>query len=442
MSDITEKKENEKLSPDDTSLAIPRGPKLNKKVMKAIFIGFCTIVLLALIIAFSPQEKKTGGKKEEERRFSSQSPHFLSISDDDYAEKVNETEERGLTPSEIAEQLSSGNDPQAADDRSTGGPLYTVYDRREEREQAVVEKKADSSRLFEKTRFSGAQQVSQKDEELAVRKSAIFFQIKQPASSPDNDRDPLESNAQKQLDVLERQVEAQMITDYQKQNQQKDKEEWISERKSDYSEYLDELYLEPFSTPNEIKAGTIIPITMVTAICSDLPGEIIAQVVVDVYDSISGLSLLIPKGTKVIGSYDSSVAWGQKRVLLCWNRIIRPDGVSLNLKGMQGSDLRGMSGLKDRVDNHLDEIIPSLALSTVFDLSLSAAAEWMSSNGFLSSLSRNIGGKAETAGELNKKVFEKLINQQPTITIREGTRGNIIVSKDIILPKYDDWEVF
>jgi type IV secretion system protein VirB10 len=91
----------------------------------------------------------------------------------------------------------------------------------------------------------------------------------------------------------------------------------------------------------EIKTGTVIPGVMVSGINSDLPGNLIAQVSQNVYDTATGGSLLIPQGSKLYGVYDSRVVYGQLRVLIAWNCVIFPDGSSVTLGAMPGADLAG-----------------------------------------------------------------------------------------------------
>jgi type IV secretion system protein TrbI len=102
----------------------------------------------------------------------------------------------------------------------------------------------------------------------------------------------------------------------------------------------------------EVKAGTIIPTVLLTGLNSDLPGEVVGQVRENVYDTVTGNHLLIPQGSRLLARYDSMVAFGQERVLVCWNRLIRPDGTSVNLECMPGVDLAGYAGFADQVDHH------------------------------------------------------------------------------------------
>ncbi|MCX6131515.1 MAG: hypothetical protein NTX25_20945, partial [Proteobacteria bacterium] len=131
------------------------------------------------------------------------------------------------------------------------------------------------------------------------------------------------------------------------------------------SNYLPHQKVAPLS-PYEVKQGTVIPGVMVTGINSDLPGQIIGQVSQNVFDSVSGKNLLIPQGTKIIGSYDSFVAVGQERALVAWRRLVFPDGMAIDLLGMSGADQGGYAGLSDQVNNHYFKIFGSaLMLSLV-----------------------------------------------------------------------------
>jgi type IV secretion system protein VirB10 len=234
-------------------------------------------------------------------------------------------------------------------------------------------------------------------------------------------------------------------SDYQKQNMQSIKEEFIQNAQSstDFSNYLASLYMPAIDPYHEIKSGTFIPITLLTAIHSDLPGPVEAQVIENVYDTYSGRNVLIPKGTRVHGDYSSSVAFGQERVLVVWQRMTLPDGVTVNLQGMQGADLKGMAGLVDKVDHHISELMLAVGISTVWDIGKAAAVSALSTIDFLEEINTILTAQGSASVTSNSAVNQivvnyaaKLMNQQPTITIRQGIRGNVFVSKDIMLPGY------
>ena len=122
------------------------------------------------------------------------------------------------------------------------------------------------------------------------------------------------------------------------------------------------------ASPYVVQAGTVIPAALITGIHSDLPGQVTAQVTEHVYDTPTGKFLLIPQGSRLIGQYDSQIAFGQKRVLLVWNRIMLPDGKSIVLERQQGADAQGFSGLEDEVDYHWWDLAKAAALSTLLGI--------------------------------------------------------------------------
>ena len=99
---------------------------------------------------------------------------------------------------------------------------------------------------------------------------------------------------------------------------------------------------------------------------SDLPGEILGQVSENVFDTATGQHLLVPQGSTLFGRYDSRVAFGQERALVVWDRCVFPDGSSLSLQGMGGSDKAGYAGLEDKVNNHIWRLIGYGAISSAF----------------------------------------------------------------------------
>src|SRR5206468_9413585 len=105
-------------------------------------------------------------------------------------------------------------------------------------------------------------------------------------------------------------------------------------------------------SPYQLMAGSVIAAALITGLNSDLPGQVVSQVTEDVYDTVSGRFLLVPQGTRLIGKYDSRIAYGQERVLLIWTRLVMPDGSSIVLDNLPATDTEGYAGLEDGVDYH------------------------------------------------------------------------------------------
>ena len=188
-------------------------------------------------------------------------------------------------------------------------------------------------------------------------------------------------------------------------------------------------------SPFELKRGSVIPATLVTGINSDLPGRITAQVSQNVYDSATGRRLLIPQGTKLFGRYDSDVSFGQNRVLVVWTDIIFPNGSTLQIGGMAGTDVAGYGGFNDKVNNHYLRTFGSAALvaliGTGIDMAVPESSTLATQDTASDAARRNF---AETFGRVAEQTITKSLNVQPTIRIRPGYKFNVLVDQDIVFP--------
>jgi type IV secretory pathway VirB10-like protein len=181
-----------------------------------------------------------------------------------------------------------------------------------------------------------------------------------------------------------------------------------------------------------VQAGNIIPASLITGIRSDLPGQITAQVTENVYDSPTGRFLLIPQGTRLVGIYDSQVAFAQSRVLLVWTRLIMPNGRSIVLERQPGADTGGYSGLEDEVDNHWGALFKAAALSTLLGVGseLGSTTGTGGNSDVITALRR---GSSDSLNQTGQKVVQRNLNVQPTLTIRPGFPVRVIVSRDLVL---------
>jgi type IV secretory pathway VirB10-like protein len=190
------------------------------------------------------------------------------------------------------------------------------------------------------------------------------------------------------------------------------------------------------ASPFIVQAGTVIPGALITGIRSDLPGQITAQVTENVFDSPTGRLLLIPQGARLIGIYDSQVAFGQSRVLLVWTRLIMPNGRSIVLERQPGADAAGYAGLEDEVDNHWGELLKAAALSTLLAVGteLGAGSDTNSNDSAIIQALRH--GTADSLNQTGQQVVRRSLNIQPTLTIRPGFPIRVIVNRDLILESY------
>jgi len=190
------------------------------------------------------------------------------------------------------------------------------------------------------------------------------------------------------------------------------------------------------ASPYVVQAGTVIPGALITGIRSDLPGQITAQVTENIFDTPSGRLLLIPQGARLIGVYDSQVAFGQSRVLLVWTRLIMPNGRSIVLERQPGADAAGYAGLEDEVDNHWSELLKAAALSTLLAVGteLGAGSDTNSNDSALIQALRH--GAGDSLNQTGQQVVRRSLNIQPTLTIRPGFPVRVIVNRDLVLEPY------
>ena len=221
--------------------------------------------------------------------------------------------------------------------------------------------------------------------------------------------------------------------DYDAQNMQSRKEAFLAAaRNRQADDYLRSTREAPLSR-YEIKAGWEIPAVLEQSLNSDLPGELKALVTSNVYDTATGLYLLIPQGSRLIGKYDSHVSYGQDGVQVAWSRIIYPDASSVDLDGMMGLDSHGNAGLRDKVDRHYRRMIGFSVLTSMF-----TAAFEISQRSSQSALTYPT--PAQTAGsavgqELSQtgaQITRRNLNVQPTIKVPAGYKFTVRVNRDIL----------
>lgn len=215
------------------------------------------------------------------------------------------------------------------------------------------------------------------------------------------------------------------------ENFQKKKAEFLKESAMD--NFVLEKPLTPALSPYEVKAGTIVPLTLETQINSDLPGDITAIVQMDIYDSKTGRILLIPSGSRVIGKYNSNVSFGQERVQVVFNRITLPNQKSINIGAMIGVDQMGQTGVKDKVDTKLGKVFSSVVMSAILGAGTAVVTEENTDKNWQNEAGRGAG---EQILNMGTTYTNKLLNVQPTLEIRAGYTIGLFVSKDLLLEPY------
>ncbi|GBR04496.1 TrbI/VirB10 family protein [Acetobacter oeni] len=194
--------------------------------------------------------------------------------------------------------------------------------------------------------------------------------------------------------------------------------------------------LTPPTSPYVIQAGTVIAGALNTKVSSDLPGQLIGHVTQNVYDSPTGRYLLVPQGSTLFGSYNSSISFGQQRTQVIWTRFIRPDGESIVLDRMPGADAIGQTGLKDQVDQHWGQLFRAALVTTLLSVGSEAGTSWGENNLFQAIRS----GASNGFSMVGNRLIDRSMDVQPTLTDRPGLPFTLIVNRDLVLKPWHHQE--
>ncbi len=197
-----------------------------------------------------------------------------------------------------------------------------------------------------------------------------------------------------------------------------------------------------------IAQGKLLTAVLETAINTEIPGSVRAVVSRDVYGE-AGNEVLIPRGSRLFGSYSSKVSQGQGRVEIAWSRLIRPDGVDLSIN-FNASDQFGRSGISGDVDSKYGSIIASSMLTSILAVGGVAAAQKLLTNNATTTTTTNPtqGTTTTTGSATNQAIYDvsktiidtvgqvigNTINVSPVIRVPQGTRITVIVNSDITVP--------
>jgi len=255
---------------------------------------------------------------------------------------------------------------------------------------------------------------------------SVLFKIKPSQNKSENNTNYLPARSKSLTDAEKRANELlEDIINANSPSEKGGKTEFMATLDKGSDIYLNERISEPRS-PYQIMAGSILPAVMISGINSDLPGDLMAQVRENVYDTVTGNYLLVPQGSRLFGTYDSGVVFGQDRVLFGWNRIVFPNGESIVLRGMAGVDSAGYAGLADTVNNHYMRLTGAILMSAFL---AAGTAELEGGNIYTEAASKDFN----TAGQ---KIVGRALGVNPTIEVRPGFKFNILVNRDIILKPY------
>jgi type IV secretion system protein VirB10 len=278
-----------------------------------------------------------------------------------------------------------------------------------------------------------------KSHRLESLRSAMEAPLSSSANGGSRDEDMKQAAAQAQLGGGVMPVNQQQPAG-DDPNKQIRKEQFLKQAQDEAIKgYLPETLRKSIS-PYEIKAGWMIPAIMVGGMNSDLPGQLQAQVRENVYDTQSGRFLLIPSGSKLVGTYDSQIAFGQSRVLVVWTRVIFPDGSEQFLKGMPGADQAGYAGVTGDVNNHLWPMFRAAVFMSVITAGAQLSQPQSTNSGTRTGSSSPrpsdalIAALGQQLGQAGSQIIQRYLQVQPTITTQPGQRFNILVTQNIVFP--------
>jgi type IV secretion system protein VirB10 len=178
---------------------------------------------------------------------------------------------------------------------------------------------------------------------------------------------------------------------------------------------------KPMADPRTtVTQGTLIPAVLETAIDTDVPGFVRAVVSADVR-SFDGTRVLVPRSSRLIGQYKSGLQAGQRRAYVIWTRLIRPDGVSVEI-GSPAIGFSGETGLAGKVDTHFFERFGSAMLLSVI--------------GGLSAIGGNAGVVIAGGGQ---SAAAAAVGQSaqigPTLRVRQGEPIRVFTARDLDFSK-------
>lgn len=215
-------------------------------------------------------------------------------------------------------------------------------------------------------------------------------------------------------------------SNYERQNDQSGKEKFLSKNSGSGGNYQ-------WNSEFSLWKGTVIPAVLDTGINTDLPGTLKATVTTNIFSSNNGKYILIPQGSVLTGEYNSTISYGQARVQIVWNTLIRPDGLEVNLGSMNGIDAYGFSGAKGHRTEHPFEYLKAMGLIAMFSILDTKAATTIDAQGNI--YAQNALSDAYSAGQkLNEKIVDRALDIQPTIKIKSGTEIKLITNLTMDLP--------
>ena len=194
-----------------------------------------------------------------------------------------------------------------------------------------------------------------------------------------------------------------------------------------------------------IAQGRIIQATTESAVNTELPAPIRAIVSRDTYGE-AGDEPLIPKGSRLIGTYNTDIIGGQSRAYIVWTRLIRPDGIDIMINSPLVDQI-GQAGIGGQVDTKFQQIFSRAVMASVISIAFASVSDAVNGEGASSTTNSTFGttqsGDGATTATINAlnrlgsttdSFLQRFINVRPTILVDQGTPVNVFINRDLIFP--------
>jgi type IV secretion system protein VirB10 len=402
-----------------------------KNVLVLICISFAVIVGGGLILNIAKPSKKNASASEGGYSSSGNSSEFLTNlrnraersnrndqTRDEGSDAIIPDETPGADP--LLPPASFTRSPEVEAVRGSPSPPQTQY-------QQPPAPQAQNTRQGEPVHFRSSL-VPQVQGRLFAQNGQS--QTQQPSQAAAQSRPPAEDyynylNSQNPS----RNAGGGQASDYSQQNDQQNKQSFYDSSNSGGA-----IYGGQFLGQNSVWTGTLIPGILETAINTDLPGNVLARVTQNIYDSQTGRVLLIPQGTLLFARYNSSVSYAQSRVQIVWDTLIRPDGYQIDLEGAPGVDRTGMSGQDALYSENWFEYLKAAGIITLFSVTNAKMTDTANKYSTESSAANIAEANSQLVNQIGSELVSRAMNIQPTLSVENGTLINIMLNKTLYLP--------
>lgn len=427
-----------KISPNDAEKHVSSKPKvLNKKFILTIIVVVVGLVFLVTFLMPGKGEKKSKKDKPEATQYSGVDySAFAKKRPSEEQTAENHYEEKTPAP----ESGKSNNDSNKSDDipplplpQDNSKKTYTSQNISTTTGTGTGSKieipDTRNDRLQSKA-ISGIKGLSSTQASYSTDYQQTISQNTKGGSSSNNTLPTMDEYMKSTLSAY---GVGQSTSEYNQQNDQSGKQSFYNNgRNSDSTGQGQYLNL------NSLWQGTIFEAVLTSELNTDLPGEITARVAKNIYSSQDGRYLLIPQNSILYGTYNSSISYSQKRVQVAWHTLVRPDGYQIQLGNMNATDAKGASGLTGFVNDHPLEYIKAIGLMSVFTIANTEFEDALGDYADNEYVQGVIANAQQVTNELGDKLIDRAMNVQPTIKIKSGTKINIVVNQNLIVPPCED----